>query len=74
MKFYVGIKIKNVETGSICTILREGTAGWVLGWTDNQGKYAEQVFTSEKLIRDIEEGWITIVTNGLNMIKRRHNL
>lgn len=77
MKIEVGMKIKHIGNGNICTVIRQVTNGkWLVRWLDkaDSGEFVSGEFTEEVLLRDIRSRQLIVIINGLEIIKKRHNL
>jgi hypothetical protein len=78
MKFYKGMKFQNISTGIVATLEKyhdkyPGIEYWAVSY---DGKYGHETwgYTEEQLQWQLDEKIIRIYENGIEKVKRRHNL
>lgn len=72
MKLYKGMKVRNTDNGNICTLLKKEDGQWLVEWQEK--RIIRQRYSESELLKQIRDKSIIVVTNGLHMIKHRHNL
>ena len=74
MKFYKGMKVQNTTTKVVCTLVEKvDNHSWSVTWEYNESVMTHPI-TEFKLSNELKNGLIKIYDNGIQRMKRRHNL